>query len=95
MHRHLENEGRLDDDEHRAEVAESSEKTFRSQLLLDAIVEAEGVKVGQDELTSYLIQAAGQYGMEPGEEITVNYGETHHEGRLACRCGAPNCVGRL
>lgn len=30
-----------------------------------------------------------------GEEITVNYGETHHEGRLACRCGAPGCVGRL
>ena len=29
------------------------------------------------------------------EEITVNYGETHHEGRLACRCGAPGCVGRL
>lgn len=33
--------------------------------------------------------------IEPGEEITVNYGETHHEGRLACRCGAPGCVGRL
>jgi uncharacterized protein len=31
----------------------------------------------------------------PGEEITVDYGETHHEGRLACRCGAPGCVGRL
>ena len=31
----------------------------------------------------------------PGEEITVNYGETHHEGKLACRCGAVNCVGRL
>jgi uncharacterized protein len=31
----------------------------------------------------------------PGEEITVAYGETHHEGRLACRCGAPGCVGRL
>jgi SET domain-containing protein len=31
----------------------------------------------------------------PGEEITVNYGETHHEGRLACQCGAPGCVGRL
>ncbi|MED5619346.1 SET domain-containing protein [Ideonella sp. BN130291] len=30
-----------------------------------------------------------------GEEITVNYGETHHEGRLACRCGAAGCVGRL
>jgi SET domain-containing protein len=30
-----------------------------------------------------------------GEEITVNYGQTHHEGRLRCRCGAPGCVGRL
>ena len=30
-----------------------------------------------------------------GEEITVDYGETHHEGRLACRCGAPGCIGRL
>jgi uncharacterized protein len=30
-----------------------------------------------------------------GEEITVNYGETHHAGKLACRCGAPGCVGRL
>jgi uncharacterized protein len=31
----------------------------------------------------------------PGEEITVHYGETHHEGRLPCRCGAPGCIGRL
>jgi SET domain-containing protein len=30
-----------------------------------------------------------------GEELTVNYGETHHGGRLACRCGAPRCSGRL
>jgi len=30
-----------------------------------------------------------------GEELTVNYGETHHEGRLRCRCGAPGCVGRI
>ncbi|MCB1997108.1 MAG: SET domain-containing protein-lysine N-methyltransferase, partial [Rhodoferax sp.] len=29
------------------------------------------------------------------EEITVDYGETHHEGRLRCRCGATNCAGRL
>jgi SET domain-containing protein len=29
------------------------------------------------------------------EEITVNYGETHHEGRLRCRCGAPACAGLL
>ena len=33
--------------------------------------------------------------IEAGEEITVNYGETHHEGRLACRCGAPGCRGAL
>ena len=33
--------------------------------------------------------------ISPGDEITVNYGETHHEGRLACRCGALGCVGRL
>ena len=31
----------------------------------------------------------------PGMEITVNYGETHHAGSLACRCGAVGCVGRL
>ena len=30
-----------------------------------------------------------------GEELTVNYGETHHEGKLRCRCGAVGCVGRL
>jgi uncharacterized protein len=30
-----------------------------------------------------------------GEEITIDYGETHHEGRLRCRCGAPGCIGRL
>jgi len=31
----------------------------------------------------------------PGEEITVDYGETHHEGRLACRCGVAGCRGAL
>lgn len=33
--------------------------------------------------------------IEIGEEITVHYGESHHEGRLRCRCGAANCSGRL
>lgn len=33
--------------------------------------------------------------LAPGAEITVDYGPTHHAGRLACRCGAPGCVGRL
>ena len=30
-----------------------------------------------------------------GEELTAGYGETHHEGRLRCRCGVPGCVARL
>jgi uncharacterized protein len=30
-----------------------------------------------------------------GDEITVDYGPTHHAGQLRCRCGAVGCVGRL
>jgi uncharacterized protein len=30
-----------------------------------------------------------------GEELTVDYGESHHDGRLACRCGAANCRGSI
>ncbi len=30
-----------------------------------------------------------------GEEITVDYGETHHEGKLRCRCGVAGCRGAL
>lgn len=33
--------------------------------------------------------------IEAGEELTADYGESHHEGRLRCACGAPNCKGRL
>jgi SET domain-containing protein len=28
-----------------------------------------------------------------GEELTVDYEDSHHEGRLACRCGAARCRG--
>ena len=69
VNRHLEGESRLEDDEHRAEVTASSEKTFRQQILLDTIAEAEKVKVSQDELTQYLIQGASQYGMDPSEFV--------------------------
>lgn len=71
VHRHLENENRLEDDEHRAEVVISSEKTFRQQILLDAIAEAEEIKVGQNELSNYVVQASQQYGMEPGEFVKI------------------------
>jgi uncharacterized protein len=30
-----------------------------------------------------------------GEEITVDYGETHHDGKLRCRCGVAGCRGAL
>jgi trigger factor len=69
VNRHLEGENRLEDAEHRAEVTESSEKTFRTQILLDSIVEKEELRVSQQELTTYLVQASAQYGMEPGEFI--------------------------
>jgi uncharacterized protein len=29
----------------------------------------------------------------PGEELTCNYGPTHHEGKRKCNCGADNCKG--
>lgn len=28
-----------------------------------------------------------------GEELTVDYGESHHDGKLPCRCGARGCRG--
>jgi SET domain-containing protein len=30
-----------------------------------------------------------------GEELTLDYGDNHHEGRLPCRCGSARCRGRL
>lgn len=71
VERHLESEGRLDDDAHRAEVTESTDKTFKMQILLDAVAEKEKVEVGQDELLSYLMQSAQQYGMEANEFIKI------------------------
>lgn len=69
VHNHLESESRLEDDEHRAEVTEASEKQFRTQVLLDTIAEQADVQVSQDELTQYLIQSASQYGMAPQEFV--------------------------
>lgn len=33
--------------------------------------------------------------IKPGEELTCNYGETHHEGTLACRCHSEGCQGYI
>jgi len=69
VHNHLEGEGRLEDDVHRAEVTEASEKQFRTQVLLDTIAEQADVQVSQEELSQYLIQSAAQYGMAPQEFV--------------------------
>ena len=33
--------------------------------------------------------------IERGEELTCDYGETHHEGTLPCRCGSARCRGKI
>lgn len=30
-----------------------------------------------------------------GEELTCDYGETHHEGQLPCRCASPSCRSKI
>jgi trigger factor len=67
VHSHLEGEGRLEDDEHRAEVGESTRKGLKTQLVLDAIAEKEEVKVEQQELIEFLVMSSQQYGMDPNQ----------------------------
>lgn len=69
VHNHLEGEGRLEDDEHRKEVIEESTRNFKRQILLDAIVEAEELKVDEQELIQHLSFQSQRYGMEPGAFI--------------------------
>jgi trigger factor len=66
---HLEGEGRLEDTDHRAEVTEQSTNTFVQQMLLDAIVEAEQVKVEDQELIEHLVRISRDYGMGPNEFV--------------------------
>jgi uncharacterized protein len=48
------------------------------------------LSIRQGRVEFYALQA-----IAPGSEITVDYGPTHHEGKLVCQCGAIGCVGRL
>ena len=48
------------------------------------------LRIRQGRVEFYAMRAIAS-----GEEITCGYGESHHEGRLTCRCGAPGCVGKL
>ena len=66
---HLEKEGRLADDKHRAEVNEEVKATITREFLLDSIVKAEAVSVNESELTEYLVRASSRYGMSPDQFI--------------------------
>ena len=103
VHRHLEGEGRLEDDEHRAEVRESTEKQLALQLLLDAIVDAEQITPTQNELSQYIFQSAQQYGMDPsqfiqaisqGNQMGMILGEVTRNKALAVALSKANVVDK-
>ncbi|WP_018685173.1 trigger factor [Actinokineospora enzanensis] len=51
------------------EVREDSEKSVKTQLILDAIAEAEGVQVSDAELTERIIYQAQRFGVSPDEYV--------------------------
>jgi trigger factor len=69
VNRHLESEGRQQDDDHRAEVTDQARDALRDQILLDTLAESLEVRVGQNELLEYLVNASRQYGMDPNTFI--------------------------
>ena len=69
VHRHLESEGRLEDENHRAEVTEQTRAELVERILLDTLAESLKVQVGQEELLDFMVNAAGQYGMDPTQFV--------------------------
>jgi len=69
VHHHLENENRLEDDEHRTQVAEEAQTALRAQILLDQLADDLEIEVQQNELLDYLLNASRQYNMDPNEFI--------------------------
>ena len=67
--RHLEGEGRENDEAHRKEVTEESNKSFQVQMLLDALAEDQKVQVNEQELLQYLVAMSQQYNMQPNDFI--------------------------
>lgn len=52
-----------------ADTKKSAERSVKTQLLLDAIAEAENTTVGQDELTERILFQAQRYGIPPEQFI--------------------------
>lgn len=46
------------------------------------------LRVMKDRVEFYALK-----NIKKGEELSCDYGETHHDGKLPCRCGAKNCRG--
>jgi uncharacterized protein len=46
------------------------------------------MRVTQNRVEFYTLRT-----IKKGEELSTNYGETHHDGKLPCGCGAKNCKG--
>ncbi len=46
------------------------------------------MRVMKDRVEFYALK-----NIKKGQELSCDYGETHHEGTLPCRCGAKNCRG--
>ncbi|WP_067836633.1 trigger factor [Nocardia lijiangensis] len=51
------------------DTKEAAEKSVKTQLLLDAIAEAENTQVGQEELTERILFQAQRYGLSPEQFI--------------------------
>ncbi len=76
---------------------------FGNGYALDASADATGLKYinhGCDPNT-YMrvaynhVEFYALRNIKRGEELTCNYGPTHHDGKLKCQCGAANCKGYL
>lgn len=48
------------------------------------------MRIAYGRLEFYALRA-----IKPGEELTCNYGETHHDGALRCRCQSQQCQGYI
>lgn len=48
------------------------------------------IRLTKDRAEFYALRA-----IRKGEELTVDYGVSHHEGQLPCRCGTKSCRGRI
>ena len=69
VHSHLENEDRLEDEDHRIEVTARAKEALRTQMLLDQLAEDLEIDVQENELVDYLVNASRQYGTDPGTFI--------------------------